>query len=276
MSASPFLKWAGGKGKLLPQLLPLLPSDIKERRYFEPFLGGGALFFSLAPSRALLSDTNSALVNTYVQVRDSVESLIFTLRRLATTHDSDAYYRVRERYNTDESLDAVALAAMFIYLNKTCFNGLHRVNRDGHFNVPAGRYTNPRILDGAGLRAASEALWGAQLYATDFENVLSAAKPGDFVYFDPPYEPVSETASFTSYAKGGFSRVDQTRLRDACRELDRRGCLFMLSNSDVPFIRDLYAGFRIDTVTAARAINSDASKRGKVSEIVVRNYAEVP
>jgi DNA adenine methylase len=161
---------------------------------------------------------------------------------------------------------------MFIYLNKTCFNGLHRVNRKGEFNVPVGSYKNPKILNEEGLYAASHALQNANLRCTGFESLLENAKPGDFVYFDPPYEPVSETASFTSYAQGGFSREDQIRLRDVYRALDRRGCKLMLSNSDVPFIRELYQHFRIDTVAAPRAINCNARKRGKVSEVVVRNY----
>lgn len=162
---------------------------------------------------------------------------------------------------------------MFIYLNKTCFNGLHRVNRKGEFNVPIGSYKNPNILDERVLRSASAALRDADLRCTGFESLLESAKPGDFVYFDPPYEPVSTTASFTSYARGGFSQKDQTRLRDVYKELDRRGCKLMLSNSDVAFIRDLYCDFRVDTVAAPRAINCNASRRGKVTEVVVRNYA---
>ena len=164
------------------------------------------------------------------------------------------------------------VAPMFVYLNKTCFNGLHRVNRKGEFNVPVGSYKNPRILDENGLRAASGALQHAQLRCASFEALLETAKPGDFVYFDPPYEPVSETASFTSYARDGFSRKHQRRLRDVYAALDRRGCKLMLSNSDVPFIRDLYRAFHIDTVAAPRAINCNGGKRGKVSEVVVRNY----
>jgi DNA adenine methylase len=161
---------------------------------------------------------------------------------------------------------------MFIYLYKTCFNGLHRVNRKGEFNVPVGAYKNPRILNEEGLHAASEVLQLTRLECAPFDALLENAKPGDFVYFDPPYEPVSQTASFTSYARDGFSRDDQTRLRDVYKALDRRGCKLMLSNSDVPFIRDLYKAFNITTVAAPRAINCDAKKRGKVSEIIARNY----
>jgi DNA adenine methylase len=219
-----------------------------------------------------LTDINPALVGTYTAIRDDVKGVIDTLRRLASRHSKESYYEVRERYNQGRRISTAKRAAMFIYLNKTCFNGLHRVNRKGEFNVPVGSYKNPRILNEGGLRAASEALRSANLRCASFEALLQNAKPGDFVYFDPPYEPVSETASFTSYASDGFGRDDQTRLRDVYKELNRRGCKLMLSNSDVPFIRDLYGDFQVDTVAAPRAINCNASKRGKVSEVVVRNY----
>ena len=270
--AAPFVKWAGGKGRLLSQLRPLLPSQAPRMRHVEPFVGGGALFFSRQPKRALLTDINPALVGTYVAIRDDVDAVISALGGLAARHSKESYYAVRERYNRSTRVATAKRAAMFIYLNKTCFNGLHRVNRKGDFNVPVGSYKNPRILNEEGLRAASELLQGAQLRCAPFEALLEHAKPGDFIYFDPPYEPVSETASFTSYASDGFGREDQTRLRDVFKVLDRRGCRLMLSNSDVPFIRELYRDFRIDTVAAPRAINCNASKRGRVSEVVVRNY----
>jgi DNA adenine methylase len=270
--ASPFIKWVGGKGRLLSQLLPLLPTGAEKMRHVEPFTGGGAMFFARAPQRALLCDLNRSLVDTYLAVRDQVEDVIVELETLSIAHASGAYYGVRERYNREREAPRAERAAMFIYLNKTCFNGLHRVNRRGEFNVPQGRYKNPRILDPSALHAASAALASADIRHTSFEGLLSLAKPGDFVYLDPPYEPVSPTASFVGYGADGFSRADQTRLRDVCSELDRRGCKWMLSNSDVPFIRELYARFRIDTVAAPRAINCDAEKRGLVSEVVVRNY----
>ena len=270
--AAPFVKWAGGKGRLLSQLRPLLPSGVEHMRHVEPFVGGGALFFSRLPARALLTDINPALVATYSAIRDDVHAVIAALRGLADRHSKESYYQVRERYNQARRVSTSKRAATFIYLNKTCFNGLHRVNRKGEFNVPVGSYKNPRILNENGLHAASYALRGAHLKCTPFDALLENAKPGDFVYFDPPYEPVSQTASFTSYARDGFSREDQTRLRDVYRALDRRGCKLMLSNSDVHFIRNLYRSFNIDTVAAPRAINCDAKKRGKVSEVVVRNY----
>ncbi|MBX3272133.1 MAG: DNA adenine methylase [Sandaracinaceae bacterium] len=268
---SPFVKWVGGKGRLLSQLLPMLPPGVERMRHVEPFMGGAAMFFERRPERALLCDVNGALVETYGLVRDRVEEVIAKLAPLAREHDADAYYRVRERYNRGAARGPER-AAMFIYLNKTCFNGLHRVNRRGEFNVPAGRYVRPRILDAEGLRAASAALASAELVEDGFESLLSRARPGDFVYLDPPYEPVSRTASFTAYAKGGFDQVAQTRLRDVFDELTRRGARCMLSNSDVPFIRDLYRAYRIDVVSAARAVNCDAAGRGKVDEVVVRNY----
>jgi DNA adenine methylase len=241
-------------------------------RHIEPFVGGGALFFWRQPARALLCDINGALIDTYQAVREDVETVIRRLSELARGHNTDRYYEVRDRYNADKRLSRATRAATFLYLNKTCFNGLHRVNRSGHFNVPVGRYENPRIVDPDKLRAASRLLAAVDLRCERFESLLGLAKPGDFVYFDPPYEPVSRTANFTSYDSEGFSRQDQVRLRDVFSELDRRGCKLMLSNSDVPVIRELYSKYRIDQVAALRAISCDARNRGRVSEVVVRNY----
>lgn len=268
---APFLKWVGGKGRLLGQLLPLLPPGVELMRHVEPFLGGGALFFAQRPKRALLADVNPALVDTYCAVRDEVEAVVDALVSLARHHGVDAYYRVRERFNAARAPRAER-AAMFIYLNKTCFNGLYRVNRSGAFNVPAGRYAKPRILDPGLLLAASHALRHAHIEHASFEETLRLAHPGDFVYFDPPYVPASATANFTAYAADGFTGRDQERLRDVFRVLDRRGCKVMLSNSDVPLTRDLYREFRVDRVVAPRAINCDATRRGLVPEVVVRNY----
>jgi DNA adenine methylase len=241
-------------------------------RHVEPFVGGGAFFFSRAPERALLCDINPDLVRTYKAVRDDVNGVIQQLSRLAQGHGKERYYEVRERYNLRNQRADAERAAMFIYLNKTCFNGLYRVNRKGEFNVPMGSYAKPTILDAQVLYAASERLQRADIRCTSFETLLSEARPGDFIYMDPPYEPVSRTANFTGYSLEGFSQTDQTRLRDVFRELDRRGAKLMLSNSDVPFIRELYRGFQIDTVLAPRAVNCDASSRGPVREVVVRNF----
>lgn len=266
------MKWVGGKGRLLGQLLPMLPAGAERMRHVEPFMGGAAMFFARRPERALLCDVNAALIATYQAVRDDVDKVIASLSRLAATHSAERYYEVRQQYNVRRDAPAAERAAMFVYLNKTCFNGLHRVNRRGEFNVPAGRYKSPRILDEYALRAAARELGRAELRCQPFERVLEHAKPGDFVYFDPPYEPVSVTASFTAYAADGFAREDQIRLRDVYRELDRRGCKLMLSNSDVPFIRNLYRGFKVDLVAAPRAVNCDPTARGNVTEVVVRNY----
>lgn len=257
---------------MLAQLTRLLPEGVALMRHVEPFVGGGALFFARRPERALLADVNPQLIATYTAVRDDVESVITQLAPLSAAHGTERYYHVRHRYNHAQRLSPAERAAMFIYLNKTCFNGLHRVNRRGEFNVPAGRYANPRILDAELLRSASAELARAELRCDSFESLLSYVKPGDFVYFDPPYEPASRTANFTAYAQDGFSRDDQERLRDVFSALDRRRCKLMLSNSDVPFIRELYAKFRLDTVVAPRAINCNAARRGLVSEVVVRNY----
>lgn len=271
-SASPFIKWVGGKGKLRHALSALLPPGVELMRHVEPFVGGGAMFFALAPQRALLCDVNADLVNTYIAVRDEVSHVIQHLSKLAHGHGEERYYEVRERYNLRAEKTHAERAALFIYLNKTCFNGLHRVNKKGAFNVPMGRYTNPTILDAQGLLAASAQLAGTDIKRQPFEALLSDARPGDFVYLDPPYEPVSRTANFTSYAQDGFGQDQQTKLRDVYRELDRRGCKLMLSNSDVPFIRDLYRGFQIDGVLAPRAVSCDGKNRTPAQEVVVRNY----
>jgi len=190
----------------------------------------------------------------------------------ADLHCSEHYYAMRTRYNHEPALTPVERASLFIYLNKTCFNGLHRVNKKGEFNVPVGRYVNPRICNEPGLRASSRALRNTKIACAGFDALLRRARPGDFLYFDPPYAPVTATANFTSYSQDGFSHEDQVRLRDVFATLDRRGCKLMLSNSDVPVIRDLYRHWNIDTVQVGRAINCKAKSRGKVSEVVVRNY----
>ncbi len=273
VAPAPFVKWVGGKGRLMTQLAPMLPPGVEKMRHVEPFVGGGAMFFARTPKRARLSDVNPDLVATYQAIKEEVEVVIDELRVHKASHSKERYYEVRTLYNeTRATAPRAVRAGMFIYLNKTCFNGLHRVNKSGGFNVPAGRYKNPKICDAARLRASSRALRKAKIVCGGFEDLLRDAKPGDFVYFDPPYEPVSRTASFTSYAKDGFSQDDQTMLRDVYAALDKRGCRLMLSNSDVPFIRDLYHRFNIDIVRAARAINSKGNGRGKVNEVVVRNY----
>lgn len=262
----PFLKWAGGKGQLLRQFQPLLPRSYG--RYFEPFVGGAALFFFLRPNRATLTDINAELIDCYRAVRDRVEAVIDALGH--HTYDAAHYYRVRDL--DPASLSLPERAARTIFLNKTGFNGLYRVNSAGRFNVPFGRYVNPSICNAPQLRACSAALQGVELEVRDFYHVLDHAVAGDFVYLDPPYVPVSSTASFTSYSAGGFGLRDQERLAELFAELDKRGVQVMLSNSDVPEIPRLYKGFHIDRVEALRTINAKTDARGKVGEIVIRNY----
>ncbi len=264
----PILKWAGGKNALIPQYAPHFPSGEAYRRYFEPFLGGAALFFFLQPERSFLFDLNEALIEVYTTIRDDVEGVITALE--AHQNNRDYFYMVR-------ALDPLALppaerAARFIFLNRTCYNGLYRVNRRGQFNVPFGRYKNPTICDKAGLRAASRVLRNAHLEVADFAIVLSLAEPGDLIYFDPPYEPLSPTSSFTSYTSSGFARDDQRRLAETYRALDSRGCLLMLSNSSAPLIYDLYSGFYIHEISARRAINSKADGRGPITELLITNF----
>ncbi len=270
--AKPIVKWAGGKTRLLDQLRSRVPSDV--RTYAEPFAGGAALFFALAddPSRtferAVLADQNEDLVACYRAVRDDVDAVIEALAGFR--HDEDEYYRVRDE--DPRTLTDAARGARLIFLNRTCFNGLWRVNRSGKFNVPFGRYTNPRIVDAEGLRAASAALARAEVLTADFADVTRSLGPGDFVYFDPPYVPVSKTASFTSYAKGGFGPDDQRRLADELARLRTAGVAAVLSNADTALTRDLYRDFAVHLVTSARAINSRASGRGPVGELVVTSW----
>lgn len=267
---APFIKWAGGKGQLLAQLVPLLPPNVV--RYHEPFVGGGALYFHLTPRAAELADANADLIATYQVVRDEVDALVRALAPLDRGHSDERYYRMRTRWNERPDLPAVERAALFIYLNKTGYNGLWRVNSRGKHNVPVGRYARPNVFDPDVLRADAQLLRGARLRSGPFEQVLDRAAAGDFVYFDPPYHPISRTSSFTAYARGGFGEADQQKLAQVFAELDRRGCRVMLSNSDCAFIAGLYRGWRIDRVRAARAINSKAGRRGSVSELVIRNY----
>jgi DNA adenine methylase len=263
--ASPFLKWVGGKTSLLPELLKHVPARL--RRYHEPFVGGGALFFAVQPRRALLNDNNPELVHCYSQVRDNVYGVLDALAR----HVYERTHFEEVRALEPLRLAAAERAARFIYLNKTCFNGLWRVNRAGRFNVPFGRYKNPRFADPASLITASHALRGVELLHAPFEEALGKAAPGDFVYLDPPYDPVSPTASFASYTAGGFTWEDQKRLAHACFVLNRRGVRFLLSNSATERVRALYSGFEQRTVRAPRFINSKAGGRGHVDELLVFN-----
>lgn len=267
--ARPVLKWVGGKRQLLPELLARLPQSFDA--YHEPFVGGGALFYELTAqgriTGACLSDANPSLIDVYMGLRDYVDEVIALLR--GHVYERDHYYRVRATDPADLSLPE--RAARVIYLNKTCYNGLYRENRRGEFNVPFGRYRNPTICDEPNLRAASRALQGVDIGRRHYSTVLNYAQPGDFVYFDPPYHPLSATANFTTYDRRGFGPDDQRQLRDVFAALAERGVRALLSNSDTPFIRELYDGFAIDRVFVARAVNSRANGRGKVAEVIVQN-----
>lgn len=266
--ASPVVKWAGGKTKLLEEILQRRPARF--RRYYEPFLGGGAVFFRMAPAQAVLADVNADLMNTYRCIAQQVDDVIRRLTVHRERHDEAYYYGTRERWNQRTGAQAdVDRAAMFIYLNKTCYNGLYRVNRKGLFNVPMGRYSAPRIFEPEALRAASRLLARADLRCGTYEAAVDSARAGDFVYFDPPYQPVSSTANFTSYTADSFGEKDQARLAEVARSLAERGVSVMVSNSDTPLIRELYDGFQIDRVLCARAINSRASSRGSVAEVLI-------
>lgn len=245
----------------------MLPNELTS--YHEPFLGGGALFFRLQPGLARLSDLNEELICVYQSVRDNTEELIAALKR--HRYEKTHYYRVRA---TDpKQLSTVERAARTIYLNRTCFNGLYRVNRRGHFNVPFGRYTNPSFCQEAKLQAAHDVLQGVRVEHGDYREVLDEAKPGSFVYFDPPYHPISKTANFAAYTKDGFNEDCQAELADVFAELDRKGVQCMLSNSNTPFINGLFKKFKIETVLAPRAIARTTEGRKPVLEVIVRNYA---
>ena len=270
--ARPFLKWAGGKRQLLPQILERFPPSCAT--YYEPFLGSGALFFALAGRRAfrraVLSDRNRDLVDTYVAVRDRLDDLVAALRALSA--DRDSYYRIRAL--DPQGLGPAARAARFIYLNRTCYNGLYRVNRAGRFNVPFGRYPKPRILHEENLRAVSRALKRADLLSGDFEEATAEARGGDAIYFDPPYVPLSATARFTAYDAAPFGWEEQRRLAALMHRLAERGVFALLSNAGSGPARDLYGSLPCDRVRARRSINSRADRRGHVAEILVRTRAE--
>lgn len=273
--AKPFLKWVGGKGQLLTQFEAYLPTRFN--RYFEPFVGGGANYFHLwntnrLPKEAFLFDNNEELINTYCVVRDQLDALIELLAIHKKNHNKEYFYHIRSLDRQDIYLTCVERAARTIYLNRTCYNGLYRVNSKNQFNAPMGSYKNPTILYPDVLVAASQALQNATVKAKDFREVIALAHAGDFFYFDPPYDPVSKTANFTGYTKGSFRDEDQYDLAQVFKNLTDRGCLCMLSNSYTPFICDLYRNFRIEVVYARRAVNSNGNGRGNISEVLVLNY----
>jgi DNA adenine methylase len=264
--AKPFLKWAGGKSQLLPSIVPHVPDDYEE--YLEPFVGGGSLFFTLQPKKAKLNDINPELINTYKQIRDNVDEVICRLESHQKAHSKEYYYKIRSM--NVSRMKKVNRAARFIYLNKTCFNGLHRVNQKGQFNVPIGSYKNPKILDNANLRACSRALENTELFSMDYRDFLNEhSTPNSFIYLDPPYIPVSEYSDFDRYAEGKFRIGSQFDLSYMYSQLVESGANALLSNSSSELSYRLYSGFKVETVQANRFINKDGSKRGKVDEILV-------
>lgn len=274
----PFVKWVGGKRQLILQfrrmgLYPPDGFDPSKNSYFEPFVGGGAVFFDLLPNKSYLSDMNLELVTTYNIIKSDVEPLIKSLKKYE--HSKEYFLMIRAQ--KIEYLTPLQIASRFIYLNRTCFNGLYRVNSRGEFNVPFGANNNPLICDEVNLRKVSKVLQTVEIKHQDYKEAVKKAKKGDFIYFDPPYHPMSETSSFTSYTKAGFGRTEQIELRDTFLKLHKKGCFVMLSNSDADFINEIYGELRSEGVTvhrveANRAINSKALGRGKIKEVLVTNY----
>ena len=275
----PFLKWVGGKGRLLDQLMPYFAEARKEEgKYFEPFFGGGATFFALAPVSGQINDINKALMSAYNNVKTDVDAVVAELKVIEREYLSlgaearqEYYYERRTEYNA-ESYETIRKTALLIFLNKTCFNGVYRENKSGGFNVPHGRYANPTICDEDTLRTTSRALQYVIISSGSFEDAVKDAKEGDFVYFDPPYYPLNPTSSFTSYSADNFLDDDQRRLKRVMDDLTKRGVKVAMSNSWTPFIIDLYKGYRQVQIMAGRSINSVGTKRGKVAEILVLNY----
>lgn len=273
---APVVKWVGGKRQLLPEIKKYSPK--KFNTYFEPFVGGGAVLFELQPKHAIVNDINKELINLYSVIQNNVEELIDKLSNTDTySNTSECYYRIREldrepqKYN---KMTGIERAARILYLNKTCYNGLYRVNSMGEFNSPFGSYKNPNIVNEITLKAVSKYFNDSNIKFLngDFEEVVKTAKKGDFVYFDPPYAPISKTSNFTGYNESGFGENEQIRLKKLCDSLNKKDVKFLLSNSDCEFIRDLYKDYNIVTIKAKRAINSNGNNRGAVSEVLIRNY----
>ena len=270
----PFLKWVGGKRQLMPEIRKILPKGVANRPYYEPFIGGGALFFDLQPKRAIINDYNEELINVYTVIRDNPNELIENLKKHKNT--AEYFYEIRaiDRQPLFNNLTKIERASRIIYLNKTCYNGLYRVNNAGEFNSPFGKYRNPNIVNEPVIRAVSKYLNSPQIQISngDYELILRDIPTNSFVYLDPPYHPVSETSNFTGYIQGGWNESEQLRLRDVCNKLNANGVKFLLSNSASDFIKEIYSAYNIKTVQANRAVNSISSKRGQVDEFLICNY----
>ncbi|HAN19535.1 MAG: modification methylase [Bacteroidetes bacterium GWC2_33_15] len=271
---APFLKWVGGKRQIMPSIVSVLPKNIQNYTYIEPFVGGGAVLFHLTPSNAVINDFNSELINVYEVIRNNLDELIIDLKK--HKNESDYFYKIRgiDRTKEFEKLSKVQRASRIIYLNKTCFNGLYRVNNAGEFNAPFGRYKNPNIVNEPTLKAVSKYLNtnNIQILNGDYKAALKQADKNSFVYLDPPYHPISENSNFTGYIRGGWDMQDQIKLREACDDLTKKGIKFLLSNSSAPLIKDQYKKYNIQTIKANRAINSNGSNRGEIEEVLIRNY----
>lgn len=271
---APFLKWVGGKRKLIPKISEHLPKNIRELRYYEPFIGGGALLFHLQPQNAVINDFNTELANVYNVVKNNIEELIVDLKK--HKNNSEYFYQIRSLDRTDDFsiLSEVQRASRIIYLNKTCFNGLYRVNSAGEFNAPYGRYKNPNIVNEPTLRAVNKFLNKSNITIKneDYSDALESINKNSFIYLDPPYHPISENSNFTGYVQGGWNIFDQIRLREVCDVLNKKGAKFLLSNSSSPFIKDQYEKYKITTVKAIRAINSNGLGRGEIDEVLIKNY----
>ena len=271
-----FVKWAGGKLQLIDQFKSFFPNQFNN--YFEPFVGSGAVAFYILqkykPKQVLLSDINEELINAFNIIKNNVEELIAKLKKHKKEHtknDKDYFYKMR-LLNTSE-LTPLERAARFIYLNKTCFNGLYRVNSKGQFNVPIGSYKNPDIVQADKLRKISKLLKSVKIKVMSFEKIIDFAKKGDFIYFDPPYYPLKKGKSFTTYTKDNFLEKEQEKLAKVFNKLNKKGCKVMLSNSDTKFIKDLYKDYSVNIVKASRMINCNGADRGKINEVVVTNYS---
>ncbi|MCG6187236.1 DNA adenine methylase [Maribellus maritimus] len=269
---TPFLKWVGGKRQIIPTISKLIPKNLPN--YYEPFIGGGALLFHLQPSKAVINDCNTELITVYEVIRDNVEELIEDLKK--HKNEESYFYKIRAIDRTDEykDLSKIKKASRVIFLNKTCYNGLYRVNSSGEFNSPFGKYKNPKIVNEITLRAVSKYLNSndINIFNQDFEEVLINIKEGSFVYFDPPYDPISKSSNFTGYSHNGFNEEEQIRLRNLCDKINHQGISFLLSNSATPFILELYKDYDITFVKANRSINSVANRRGEIDEVLIRNY----
>ena len=270
---SPILKWVGGKRQLLSEIIPLIDESCDN--YVEPFIGGGAVLFRLQPKKAIINDYNTELINVYRTVRDDLDGLVALLKEHEKYNSSDYYYEVRalDRTPDFDKMSNLEKAARIIYLNKTCYNGLYRVNSLGQFNSPYGRYKNPNIVNEVVLRAISKYLNRNEISSRsgDYKDVLNDIEKNSFVYLDPPYMPISSSSSFTGYTEGGFGYDKQVELKEECDKLNSKGVHFLQSNSDCEEIRELYKDYRIKVVKAKRAINSDAKKRGQINEVLIYN-----